>query len=376
MSQLDLREAFNLFGATRLRGFVFTEDQGGKDCILLTDIEPDRPPLRLDDFAVAYRNVRDGFVRPGCSIDPRPDTTAKLVALVTTAGKSADPVRAAAGQRAEFERIARSPQDVRVFGVSPDTHFAFVMVDADYHMKTVVHGDQKLPGITSSSELQIERMRRDAYHGRASRSSIGSDRYWFNPGKPLYRRDDTAFILDQCPVVLRTEAQSVTPQGVAVGLSMPDPLAQRFADQVTTKYQTLAKLKPRYRELENLYRFVALAQLLQGEGREFGFDRQLDQLFRRVEIKRYDNPATLPGKPSIRQYSGRTQDGRRYYRGMLRSCGGVSMNFAIGPAENRLVEPQGQADLNAARRTAVQSRPSPNAVRWEFDSEALRRLGR
>jgi hypothetical protein len=399
MSQLDSREAFNLFGSTWVRGFVFTEDEGGKDCILLTDVEPDRPPLRLDDFAVAYQNVKHGFVRPGCSIDPREETTAELVALLNGTRKradpvtallgrlifdyadpdeaeSADPVRAATAQRAEFERIARSPQDVRVFGVSPDTHFAFVMVDADYHMKSVVNGDEKFPGITGTRDLRIEQRRRDAYERRASKSSMFSDRYWFNPGKPLYRRDDSAFILDACPVVLRTEAQSVTPEGGRMGLSRPDPLAQKFADQFTAKYQTMAKLKPRYRELENLYRFVALAQLLQGEGREFGFNDQLDRLFRRVEIERYDNPTTLPGKPSTHKYSGRTRDGRHYYRGILRSCGGVSMNFAIVPAENRLVEPQGQADVNTARQTVVQSRPSPKAVRWEFDSEAMRKLGR
>jgi hypothetical protein len=325
---------------------------------------------------VAYQNVKNTFVRPGCSIDPREETTAELVALATAVAESANPVRAATAQRAEFERIARSPQDVRVFGVSPDTHFAFVMVDADYHMKSVVNGDEKFPGISSNNDLEIEQSRRDAYERRGAKSSRISNRYWFNPGKPLYRRDDSAFILDACPVVLRTEAQSVTPEGTRMGPSRPDPLAQKFADQVTANYKTLAKRKPRYRELENLYRFVALAQLLQGEGREFGFNDQLDRLFRRVEIERYDNPTTLPGKPSTHKYSGRTRDGRYYYRGILRSCGGVSMNFTIAPAENRLVEPQGQADVNTARQTVVQSRPSPKAVRWEFDSEAMRKLGR
>ncbi|MEM1070591.1 MAG: DUF1598 domain-containing protein, partial [Planctomycetota bacterium] len=100
-------------------------------------IHTGRPTLHLDDFVVALRayaptNGRRVFV--GCTINPRAEGLGKLQAFQRKIPKVVND-----NQRAQVARwVAEGVQeslgmaDVRVFGIPATSHFARVMVEADY----------------------------------------------------------------------------------------------------------------------------------------------------------------------------------------------------------------------------------------------------
>lgn len=369
-------EAMTLFGSTWLRGFAFIEDEGGKDCVLLTYVEPDRPTLHLDDLAVAYNNVTESRQRPACTINPRPETLRKLSELGQRL-MGAGEFTGMGPQIQEWKRVARSPQDVIVYGVSSDTHFAKIMVEADYDLKNVVNGTEKMEKVTALTKRFLKKAETQVKTtGALSMPLRVYNRFWFNPGQPgLYRTDDSGtVILGKCPVVLRTEEEAVTPQGKLNGMSRPHPLAQKFADEFTGHYKDVARSKPVFRELESLYRFVAIADLLAQVGKEFGATEVVDNLVHRIQIRLYANDSTLPGRPSVDKLQGTVTTGNRVmeYQLILPACGGVSIDLHIDRTRHRVAEPRGI--VSDVRQAVLAGRPSPKALWWYFQSDSLLRL--
>jgi hypothetical protein len=364
------------YGATSLRGFIFREDEDGKDCILLTFVEPDEPALRAEDFAVAYQNVSGGHQRPACTINPRAETLQGLSKLERE-------IRAAASSSAieallaKWRRLAGSPQDVIVFGVPANTHFAKVMVDADYELKSVCNGAERIEGLVALTQRCLDGARAEiASRGVLAGAKSSFNRFWFNPGSPaLYRTDESrSVILGKCPVVLLTEEEAVTAGGGLAGKKLPDPLAKRFAADFTARYPAIAGRKPLYRELENLYRFVALVDLLLKAAPDPGTKNLVRDFVAAVRIMRYPFRATLNGKFSLDRLEvvQRTPEGLRHVQLWLPSCGGVSVDVHPHLIAHRLPDPQGL--VPAVTRAVVAARPSRHAAHWAFRSEALLKL--
>lgn len=354
---------------TRVYGFLLAEDKLGKDCILVGAEERDRPLLRVDDFAVAYQNVTSNRQRPACSIDPRQGTMKQLTDLMRSIMSSPAP-SASKASRKEFERLACSPQDVSVFGVDPATHLAKVMVDTDYHLKTVVNGAERIEGIKSLSEILIEEAERQVRKsGRLAVPMQVGVRFWFNSGDAPYRTDGKLFLICRCPVVLRTEEEAITASGGRVQLGRPNPHAKQFADALTTGYKAIAKLKPRYRELENVYRFVAVADLLSTEAERFGFSSEIEHMVEQIRVHRHQCPETLPGRYRAAEAKG-TIGAASYYLWMP-TCGGVLVDVNMSKAER---ETDRSARFAGITNTVLAARPDPHAVGWVFYSQALAEL--
>jgi hypothetical protein len=375
-SSLSKPGAATLFGATWLYGFVLTNQGGQPDCILVADIEPGRPTLRLDDFAVAYHNVTESQQRPACTINPRAETLQKLSDLARRIGAHGNPAEIEALLR-DWKQVACLPQDVIVFGVSSDTHFARVMVDADYYMKSICNGTAEIEGVTSFSQICISKAKKEIHQtGRLSMATSVYNRFWFNPGKESFYRTDNngAMILDTCPVVLLTEQEAVTPQGRLRGGTGSDPLAKKFADDFTGRYKAVAQRKPMYRELENLYRHVAVADLLVKAGKGQGSIKPIEDLVRAVQIQRHPFQAALPGRYSVDKVEGskETAQGTLEYRLWMPTCGGVSIAIDLDLDRQRSPDPQGL--LASVARSVLAARPSPKSLWWSVRSEALRRL--
>ena len=92
--------------------------------------------MLLEDLVVAIRSIdaaRMGGMR--CSIDPTPEGIARLQEILSSKSQIPNP-----------QEIFRSmeealgPQQVTVGGVPADTHFAQVLVAADYQMKRIGMG--------------------------------------------------------------------------------------------------------------------------------------------------------------------------------------------------------------------------------------------
>ena len=268
----------------------------------------------------------------------------------------------------EWHRIARSPQDVSVFGISPDTRYANVIVEADYYLKSVCNGSEKIQGVRSLKDILTEDIKKEVQRtGRLSPVSL-YNRFWFNPGKPsLYRSDGNGtVILGKCPVVLLTEREATTTQGKRTGAGKSHPLAKKFADGFTAQYKDVAKRKPIYRELESMYRYVAIADLLVQAAKELGAEEIVPDVMRGVRVPRYPSKPTVLGRSHVEKVS--LTQGVLY----LPSCGGVSVDLHVDLDDHRLAAPRGQ--VSQIVQSVLSARPSSKTVWWHFRSEPLLRL--
>jgi len=368
-------EARRLFGATILRGFSVFTDAEGPNVVLLAVRAPDSPPLQLDDFLVAWLNVSTERQWPGCSIDPRPETIRRLNEIERWWAIEERPDRVDALMR-QWAEVARAPQRVVIFGVSRDTHFAQVMVEADYHLKDLVHGRVKLPGMRSLFEIRwqesLARLR-DPSAPPESRGSIS--RFWFNAGQPRIYRDENTVILDECPVVLKTEEEAAFPDGTTRGLGRPEPRAQDFAEEFTRSFEKIAEKQPIYRELQGLYRMVAIAHALYQQEEPPNLQEMIDNLVRAAPIRRVQVPSTLPGK--VRTEKAEIEE--EVPGGILRACtwvlacGGVTVNPRVTPeCEIRTSNPR----MRAISELSFRLQPNPRSVWWDVGPSSVLYLGR
>jgi hypothetical protein len=384
-----------LCGLTRVEGY--TLDPRTRDLILFGTVDPAAPPLSTEDLAVALRSawgryaVRRGrtlfLADPGCSIDPNPDTFRRLSEVAVGANDGDGDIEERLDQ---WCAISKEPQKVRVEGIPFHSHFGKTLVDADYFMKRLVDGSVTLdiPGFRSLIDSVMEASAAEAAQtGKIPGPASSFNRFWFYPGRNRYGVDgDTVTLLD-CPVTLLTEEQYLTGSGVA-GRGRPEPLALQFADSFTAHYAEIAAREPRYQQLEGLFRFVALAKVM--EYRRLPVD--LSYLLDRFPVARTPVPESLPGVCRVKyleqQYespgAGATQ------RLWLPSCGGVRIAVNVAPSDFVSLAPappkaaasagkpkagtkaRASTKTRAARATgarkspALAARPSPKALYWDY----------
>ena len=212
-----------------------------------------RPPLRLDDLIVALRTVGKSRLI-GCSIDPVPANHAKMIDATKTNAGPATP--AAIQQR--FQLLARmlGNQVVTVQGVPADSHFAHVLVEADYRMKLMAVGVErpKVAGFRSQMDLQLP--------GETIYQS-----WWFTP---LYESlsttaDANAFQLVGQRLQLLSQDEQISESGQRTNAATTRVSTQKFAKQFTEKFDDLAAAVPIFAELQNVTDLSILVALLRKE---------------------------------------------------------------------------------------------------------------
>ncbi len=389
-------ELLQLCGLTRVDGYI--RDRARHDLILFGRADPAAPPLYTSDFVVALRSAAGVYATPqgkvkvsaypGCSIDFDPPVVSKLAGLGAKIGQvhTADEME---GLLATWEEMAKSPQRVRVLGVPRTSHFAAVMVKADYALKTLVNGSDPsgVPGLTSLPDALLaatqEELRRKP--GEPSLLSLFS-RFWFFPGQSRFLVEGESVTLEECPVQLLTEEQYLTEGGVAAA-PQANPFARQFAQHFTTHFGQIAESKPIYGQLGSLFRLVALTQAMRYQRVE----ADLGYLLRRFPLSKVEVPQQVPGRSRVvRMEVGitRTDGATDLGQVVLPSCGGVAMEVRLGPANFRRVRPAapvakpplaparttrgpGQAPRKAKPATrsapaALQARPSSEALSWDY----------
>ncbi len=120
------------------------KDMSGRTC----GITSGRPVIELQDLIVALRvfppGETQGGSQIGCSIDPTKEGLARETDFSRSNGAPA-PNQAAADAFAAGLRNALGFQNVTISGVPPTTHFAQVLVEADYRMKLIGLGMEAPP---------------------------------------------------------------------------------------------------------------------------------------------------------------------------------------------------------------------------------------
>lgn len=220
-----------------------------------------QPVLALQDLLVALRAYPAGkraqqFV--GCTIDPPAEGLVRLQAFQKTIPHVIPQDRR--GQVAT--EVARGIRDslgmanIRVFGIPANTHFASVLIEADYRMKLIGIG-LETPPIRLPSFLELS----------SSGKQGALERWWFTPNYDCMKVTDDrlgAELIGQ-GVQLLSEHKLVGPDGQLATAATSNKASDLFTQGFTSKYPQLAARSPVYAQLRQLIDLLVAAAYLQQE---------------------------------------------------------------------------------------------------------------
>jgi hypothetical protein len=153
--------------------------------------------------------------------------------------------------------------------------------------------------------------------------------------------------------------------GRTVGSGRADPLANRFCEIFTAKYAEVARQRPIYIELENLFRFVALAKILKFKSAHHEAGLDLTYLMERFPVPQTSVNQQLPGRSNVKHFKHREDvaGGYRIAQLWIPTCGGVGISINVSQ-NNFMTATTG--DLAELRALVMNTRPSPDALFWDF----------
>jgi uncharacterized protein DUF1598 len=257
-----------------------------------------RPVLMLDDLLVAFRAVTNPEPSViSCSIDPSQEGMKRYqqISRRIRAGMNPLQVKAATLQ-------ALGPQEISVGGVPDTSHFARVMVAADYRMKRMGMGFEPAPVAGIPSFMQMLRS------SSRKRPAKAMPRWWMEPDyKPLLRdADGLAWEIPSANVKTLTENDFYDSAGVRHETGKSDALSQKWAANMTERYDELAAADPVFAELQNCMDLAVVAALVVHKDLTARAECDLPMLIGEYQTARFPAPkfvATEAGVMKIRQAS-------------------------------------------------------------------------
>lgn len=237
----------------------FGQDLSGR----VIGLESGRPVLELQDLVVALRafsadgaKARQVF----CSIDPTEEGLVRLNQFLSKVGStfSGPPNQRVAQFLVTGLKDSLGLQTVTVGGISPKTHFAQVMVEADYRMKLIGIGLEQ-PPVKLASYVSI-----------ASASTVARNamqRWYFVPDYECVRvsEDRLAMQLVGDGVKLVGEDEVVKADGSRTKSAVANPASDQFVNNFTRVYPELAAKSPVYAQLRNLIDMLVAAAYIQDQ---------------------------------------------------------------------------------------------------------------
>jgi hypothetical protein len=219
-------------------------------------VETGWPTVLLEDLAAAIRAFAPGQPQDrqiGCSIDPKPEGLAAMQAYLKKVGR----VNPKGGTDAIVGGMkqALGTQTVSVFGVSPATHFAQVLVEADYRMKLIGIGLEPAP-VKMKTWV-------DLTSGGAGQNAL--QRWYFLPDYQCVKmaEDDLAIQLVGQGVKLCGADEVVMPDGRRLDANRADGASRTFTQTFTKKYPEIAARNPVYAQLRTLIDLAVVAAYMQ-----------------------------------------------------------------------------------------------------------------
>ncbi len=218
------------------------------------DLSSGRAVLRLDDLLIAMRTA-EKTSQWGCSIDVVPERLADLQKFLKQ-NSGAGTANAAQQKFQQMQKILGN-HDVTVTGIPDNTHFAQVLVEADYHMKLIAIGleDPHVPGLKS-------------HFAMIQPGGNTLERWWFTPLYDAFRTsgDGLAFEFTGQRCQLLTQGEQADAAGRRSDAAFTRQSTQVFAKQFTEKFPELVKQMPVFSELQNLFDLAVLTALIKREG--------------------------------------------------------------------------------------------------------------
>ncbi len=280
-----------------------------------------KPVMTLEDLLVAFRSAetsRQTGIR--CSIDPTPEGRRRFqqAAAQVRAGANLEVVKKTLEQ-------AFGPQTVTLAGVPESSHFARVLVAADYRMKRLAMNLEESPVKGLPSYPEMIRNQRNV--------SSATPRWWLACDyQPVTRSDDGLAWRIQGGVKAMTEDELIGADGSVTGTGKTSDAAAKWAAAMTERYDELSMHIASFGHLQNLMDLSVLAAVIEGHQLRSIAGCELPTLFQS------DSPYKLHAYGVPRQMAPQCS--------MLKTAGGI------------LVTASGGVDLNSWQ---VASRSSVNA---------------
>lgn len=298
-----------------------------------------RPVMLLDDLLVALRSA--GRAAQGgitCSIDPTPEGLQRLRAHVSRLSTIGNPQATAAG----IEQ-ALGLQQISVTGVPATSHFARVLVAADYRMKRIAMGFDRAPVAGLPSFLSM-------IPGSSRGMSNMLPRWWLEPNYDSLRRDPQglAYELPAGSVKAMTEEDFLTAAGSKQHTGQASPLARRWAELMTEAYPQLAVAEPIFGQLQNCMELAIVSALIFKERLPEKADWHMPVLLDGAQLPADEFPApkTVASRATLMRKSGGNW--------VITASGGVLINsWQVADQVKQDAAPQ-------AARAAAATRPQDN----------------
>ncbi len=222
-------------------------------------LESGRATVLLEDLVVALRAFPSTGQRTqviSVSIDPTREGLNQLQQVIAQAGGFAAP--GMERQLAAQLKDALGMQDVTFQGVSPQSHYAQVLVEADYRMKLIGIG------------LERPTVKITSFVSRANPNSLARNalqRWYFTPNYDAVKttEDRLAMELVGQGVKLISEDELVVAGGGRVASEDRNPASEAFVQSFTRQYDRLAEETPVYAQLRNLIDITIAAAFIQDQ---------------------------------------------------------------------------------------------------------------
>jgi len=299
--------------------------------------------LQLTDLIAALRTIDDLVAGEliSCSIDPTAEGLQRFSRLMQ--GSRGSP----SAKLLKRMEQAVGPQSITLTGVPPDTHFAHVLVAADWQMKRLGMGLATSPvaGLPSYLELLAE-----------SPGSLRSDampRWWIAYGERPVERDAEGLGWRISPPGIRvcTAARRLQADGQMGDQNESDPLSQRWADAMTEHFDELALAEPVFGQVRGCMDLALVTAVLASGDllAHVGLELSMIDDEKRLQLATYEVPTTVASHANALR-------GRREW--VVCVSGGVDLD--VGRVVNDATV---AADV---RETRKQSSPRP-AESWWWD---------
>lgn len=281
----------------------------GKDGAVV-GVTTGRPVMTLDDLVIAIRSA-EGAQRQAisCSIDPRPEGVAQLQQYANNLKTIGNPPETIA----QIEQTL-GPQTITVTGVPDTSHFARVLVAADYQMKRIAMNFEPSPVPGLPSFLGMMKA-----GGRGMSNMM--PRWWLEPSYESVVRspDGLAWEMKGATVKAMTEEDFFNTDGSREHTGRANPMAQRWADMMTKQFDRLAVADPIFGELRNCMELAITAGLIVREDlpQKAGYSMPTLLQPTTVEVAAFPAPKQVDSKASV------MKKGRNW---LISASGGVQIN--------------------------------------------------
>ncbi|MEK6250190.1 MAG: DUF1598 domain-containing protein, partial [Planctomycetales bacterium] len=218
-----------------------------------------KPVVRLENLLVAMRNAFDEDPQViSCSIDPTQEGTKRFYTFLKSFGRLKN-AREVTERKDEIEEKL-GPQTVTVSGIKDTSRFAWTLVAADYRMKKFAMGLEKSPIKGMPSFLKLM--------GSKTNLKNMMPRWWMEDSYDAILTDPEglSWELRGQGVKVLTEDQLIGEDGSRERTGKVNPAAQRWADNMTQKFDELCSADPVFGQLRNCMDLSVLAALIRTDG--------------------------------------------------------------------------------------------------------------